>query len=296
MLPGLEKALYAEKLDSTRRALVARLVAEGEEKLAEKLGRCGEESALICTGCHARRVVKSRCKATWCPCCQPAIAAQRNAELQPFVTAMKWPLFVTLTTPNTPSAEGLREVVKAFLKLRRKKIWKARAKGGVAAYEITNKGTGFHPHIHMVVDCEWLAIKTPAPRRGAPREEVARLCEAAQEELCVEWAKCMGNPGQNWVWVTRAKRETILKEVAKYSIKCSDLIKCEGSAGDLIRAIKKTRTMTTWGALYKRGPKPKREAQPCPCCGEIHSILPETIVASMALQAAQREGVRRARY
>jgi Replication protein len=281
--PSVERDLYREKLDRDRRALLARLGEEGEVDLHRKLSSCGEESVIICSGCHGRRDVKVRCRATWCPSCQPGIAAQRKAELQPHVNKMQWPLFVTLTCANTPTAEGVREVVKAFGRLRRKKIWTARVVGGIACYEITNKGNGFHPHVHMVVDCEWLAIKTPPPRRGCPRVEVERLCEEAQKELCVEWGKCMKAPGMAWVWVTRANKETILNEVSKYAVKGSDLLGCEGSAGDLIRAIKATRMMTTWGKVYKRGPKEKKEARPCPMCGEVHGMLPEKVLAGQEL-------------
>ncbi len=294
-LPGIEKHLYKEKLARTRAQLVARLQTEGEDTLAKKLEGCGREMTLMCGGCHHRRTVNTRCKATWCPACQPAIAAARKCELQPIVSQMRWPLFVTLTCINTPTAAGVRGVVKAFAKLRRKKIWLAHVRGGVAGYEITNKGNGWHPHVHMVIDCEWLAFRTPAPKRGTPRQEVERLCKEAQQELCVEWAKCLKQPGMAWAWVKRCKSETILNEVAKYAIMGEDLVSAEGSSGELIRAIQATRMMTTFGKAYKRKPKEKREPQPCPGCGEFHGLLPEALVAAQALWSARKDLARRPR-
>lgn len=292
-LPGIERELYSERLASDRRQLLARLEAEGEIDLARKLSSCGEEAILLCSGCHHSKRVKVRCRATWCPSCQPGISAERQAELQPVVSAFQWPLFVTLTCANTPTAAGVRAVVQAFGRLRRKKIWTAHVVGGVAGYEITNKGAGFHPHVHMVVDCEWLAYKTRKPWRGCPRTMVAQLCHEAQRELSREWAKCLRQPGNAVVHVTRANKETILKEVAKYAIKGSDLVSCEGSAGDLIRAIKSTRKFTTWGKAYRRKPKEKQEPRPCESCGECCGVMPERVLASQELWVYQRARERR---
>jgi hypothetical protein len=280
-------------LDGEKRALLERLRAEGEDDLVRRLEVCGEESVIICSGCHHKREVKVRCKQTWCPSCQPGISAARKAELQPIVDKMQWPLFVTLTCVNTPTAEGVRAVQKAFVKLRRWKIWTRNVVGGIAGYEITNKGNGFHPHIHMIVDCEWLAIKTPKPRRGEPREAVEALCKQAQAELCAVWGKALKAQGSAWAWVTRASKATILNEVSKYAIKGTDLINCEGSAGDLIRAIRKTRMFTTWGKAYRRGPKEKKEPQPCPSCGEVHGFLPEKLLANQEAWKYKRETGRR---
>jgi hypothetical protein len=293
-LLGIERDLYRERLAAERRALLARLDAEGEDTLFKKLSSCGEESVIICSGCHARREVKVRCRATWCPSCQPGISAERKAELQPFIDRMQWPLFVTLTCVNTPTAEGVRKVVKAFGKLRKRKLWTGRVVGGVACYELTNKGNGFHPHVHMVVDCEWLAYKTRAPWRGCPRERVKELCREAQIELSQVWAACLRQAGNAIVHVSRATKATILNEVSKYCVKGTDLLECEGSAGDLIRAIKATRMMTTWGKLYKRKPKDKKEARPCPVCGEVHGVLPEKLLASQEVwKYKQAKGKRR---
>ena len=247
-----------------------------------------------CQCCGNGKVGRSRCKKRYCPECQGLLAAERKRELAPLVRKFKWPLFVTLTCANTATPEGLRHVQKAFCKLRRKKIWTAHVVGGIAAYEITDRGNGYHPHVHMVIDCEWLAFKTPRPLRGMAPNKVKALCKAAHVELSEEWAKCLKQPGNAIVWVTRCNAATILDEVCKYAVKGSDLVEVAGSAGDVIDAINKCRLMSTWGTAYKRGEPQERHPLACEACGEVGCILPDAVATAMALRsAAKHKGKRR---
>ncbi len=195
--------------------------------------------------------ISQRCKRKWCPYCARQLAAQRTAELVHIVERFRWPLFVTLTMRNvsdlTPSAvRGLR---RAFGKLRHRKLWKDRVLGGVAAVEVTNEGNGWHPHLHVVCDCKWLAIHAPAPQRGDSVPAIKAKCKAASQELEAVWSKILKQPTSS-VRVKRADRTTISKEVLKYTVKSEDLLTSEGSAGDLIRALESCRLMTTFGQAH----------------------------------------------
>ena len=198
--------------------LRARLREEGASELLAKLAQCQQPLTLKCLSCGETKSVLQRCKRKWCPCCAKNLAALRSEELGYIVARMKWPLFVTLTMRNVSEKPWLavRKLRRAFGKLRHRKLWKSRTRGGVAAVEITNEGKGWHPHLHAVIDCAWLAWKTPRPGPRSSPEVWKERCQQAAEELSKTWAKLLDQETAS-VRVKRADRLTIAKEVLKYS-------------------------------------------------------------------------------
>lgn len=228
-----------------------RLSSEGETSLLKKLEICQQPLKLKCLTCQAVKEVRQRCKRKWCPSCSKQLAADRAMDLTYMVERMRWPLFVTLTMKNVFDVQpsDIKRLRRAFGKLRHRKVWKLRVVGGVAAVEMTNIGNGWHPHLHCVVDCEWLAWKTPPPHwRDTPKKLKAKFKSAAQE---VErtWSKILGQESSS-VEICRAYKDTIAKEIVKYTVKNSDLVTCEGSAGDFIRALDSTRLLTSFGTMH----------------------------------------------
>ena len=232
-------------------SLRARLEEEGEDELLSKIAICQEPVSLACTVCLDELEVKAWCKRKWCPCCMRRLAAQRSAELQFIVERMRFPLFVTLTMKNVEDLSGgaVRTLRRAFGKLRHRQFWKNRVKGGIASIEITNIGNGWHPHLHAVIDCSWLAIKTPPPRKGNTLEENQALYKRAAQELEGHWAKCLKQPTAS-VKVKRASRLSIAKEVLKYSVTTEALIDTAEPIGPMIRALESCRLMTTFGKAH----------------------------------------------
>lgn len=239
-----------------------RLRAEGETELLGKIALCQEPLQLKCTTCGTKKVVRQRCKRKWCPCCKKQLASNRSMEMEFIVDRFRWILFVTLTMKNESdlSNGGVRRLRRAFGKLRHRKLWKSRVRGGVATVEVTNiprqlkdgvwiGGHGWHPHLHAVVDCQWLAWKTPAPQRRDSVERKKELFKQAAQELEATWAKLLGQQTAS-VKVKRAYRGAISKEVVKYTVKSEDLIECHEPIGDLIRAIDSCRMMTTFGRAH----------------------------------------------
>lgn len=172
--------------------------------------------------------------------------------------------------------------------MRHRALWKKRVKGGVATVEITNIGNGWHPHMHAVIDCSWLADVTPPWRPAEGRESLLRKCKAAAIEVEVAWSKCLGQPTSS-IKIKRAHRDTIAKEVLKYTIKTSDLLASVEPIGDMIRALEKCRLMTTFGSAHgqcvkgirqqckdaaklKRSQEVKREDDRCTCGDEAWEI------------------------
>lgn len=253
---------------------------ENELELAAELEKCGLKVPLRCTNCGSPSWGESRCKKRWCPVCQIKIAVERSHRINQLVASMQWPLFITLTKSNDDDMdyEGTRHLVRAFGKLRHKKIWTTQVRGGAATIEITNIGNGWHPHLHAIIDCRWLAIRTPEPPASCSREMFQLCCRMAQAELSREWAKCLGQR-MAVVWACRAKKDTIAKEIAKYAVKGSDLVSCNGKIGPLLRAMKNARLLRTFGTCFKFPFAEETEGNPKACadCGDLHTMLPEAV-------------------
>lgn len=283
-----------------------RLKADGETELLGRIEICQKELKLKCLTCGSVKTVRQRCKRRWCPYCAKQLAAARATELEYMVERMRHPLFVTLTMLNTSTIcfADIRKIRRAFGKLRHRKLWKSRTHGGVFAVEITNIGNGWHVHLHAVIDCEWLAWSTPAPYRSMPRENKKLLYKAAAQELEATWSKLLGQPTSS-IRIKRANKGTIAKEVAKYTVKNEDLVTCEGSVGDMIRAMDGCRMMGTFGSLHgqkskdiksaaKEFAKVKRSAwhEEHPrdeCCGDP-DFMPETVTITDKERRLRRQG------
>jgi hypothetical protein len=203
------------------------------------------------------------------------------------------------------SSGGVRNLRRAFGKLRHRKFWKSSVSGGVAAVEVTNIGNGWHPHLHAVVDSPWLSNGTAAPSPRHSPEEKKRRCQLSAEEVQVQWSKCLKQPSSS-IKICRANRETIAREVLKYTVKNEDLILCEGKIGDLIRALDGTRLMTTFGKAHgqcvkdvrleakekaKAQRKLDREENPPPCYCGSGDFLPDKYETQNAQNAAKKKRV-----
>jgi hypothetical protein len=176
--------------------------------------------------------------------------------------------------------DAVKTLRRAFGKLRNRKLWKAHVKGGVASIEVTNIGNGWHPHLHAVLDCEWLAWKTPMPKRTDSRERKKALCKKAAAELERVWAKILKQPTAS-VKVKRTSDATVTKEVLKYSVKGSDLLTSPDPIAPLLRCLEATRLVTTFGTLFGKNlvQDEAPERAPIICgCGASKQWMPEDTV------------------
>ncbi len=265
-----------------RAKLLERLEGEGADDLTKTFQKCGEKFQLVCTSCGGTHEAEKRCSKKWCPVCSRKIAAKRSMKFEKAVAKMEWPLFVTLTMRNVDDlkSDAVRTLRRAFGKLRQRKLWKAHVKGGVASIEVTNIGNGWHPHLHAVLDCEWLAWFTPKPRPRDSRAQIKKLCERAAQELERVWAKLLKQPTAS-VKVKRVTDATVTKEVLKYSVKGSDLLNSPDDVSPILRCLEATRLVTTFGSLFGIGKgQPDETERPsivCPCGAEKCWMPQETV-------------------
>ncbi len=270
-----------DNLSKLRQALIDRLLEEGAPELVGPMEACGRPVGLICTCCGENKEVKFHCQRRWCPECQPMISAQRIQRWSHAIQKLQWPLFVTLTMPNSTDPESIRHLKNAWRKLRNRKLMREKVRGGVATFEITNKGKGWHPHIHAVMDCRWLSVHVPEPLRTDPSHVVKQKCEWAQRELSSHWAECLGEE-EAVVWVQRVKQvDSMAKEVLKYCMKGSELVSSPDPISPLLNVLRGTRMLAGWGSLHPL-PSPDEEDQPsveCPNCNATKSFVPEEVAA-----------------
>lgn len=264
-----------------RQKIHNRLIDEGETDLAGLLEKCGQPFLLVCTNCGYHHPVETRCRQKWCPVCVRAIATTRSLKFSAAASAMRWPLFVTLTNQNIGDAgiPFIRKLRRDFGKLRHRRIWKENVRGGVAAIEVTNKGKGWHPHLHALVDCEWLAVRTKRPQWGASKSTWRHSCTKAKHEFTDIWKKATGDP-HGICWISRAKRKLgvgsinagadVAREVLKYSVKGSDLVASPDPIGPLIRQMRATRLTTSFGSLFGKNLVRNQQQRPPLICDSCH--------------------------
>lgn len=285
----LEPSESFEHARVLRKRIMERLEAEDEDELAAKLAKCGAQLLLHCSACGHQHIAEQRCSLKWCPVCARKIVTQRSLKFERAASFMKWPLLVTLTRSNVGdiSPANIRNLKKAFTKLRTHKLWKAHVKGGIAGIEMTNKGRGWHPHLHTFIDCEWLAWRTPKPRSQDSRARKAKLYQRAGAELEAAWSKLIGQFASS-IDVRRKSANDALHEATKYAVKGSDLADSPDAIGPAIRALSSCRLTTSFGSLYGKKLITAEETKPpvpCPHCKAKHSWVTDEQVQAFSRQA-----------
>lgn len=260
-----------------------RLEAEGEFDLAEKLANCGLPIEMVCAHCGEHGEVETHCKRRWCPACAWLVQRKRLERYSGAVKLMRYPAFLTLTIANSPDPESVRKLRKDWAKMRRRKIIAGKVSGGIAAIEVTNKGKGWHPHLHAIIDSKWLAVSTPEPHWTDTPEDYALKLKSAQAELAIIWADTIKQP-ISVVWIKRCKSQEALVYSLAYAVAGEELVKCPEAIGPLIRVIEKTRLVSAFGNLYGRTAEMDDDEKPCACCkncGTEKSIVPLSVIYSM---------------
>lgn len=131
---------------------------------------------ILCSHCGFELQVPVYCKNRFCSICSVHRNRLIRSKLTYFVRT--WKLrdhdsfkFLTLTIKNQPDLKKMTDdLLSSFRKLRQRKFWKKHVEGGAFVIEITNKGKGWHVHLHMVVSggflpfqdllSEWRAVST----------------------------------------------------------------------------------------------------------------------------------------
>lgn len=270
-----------------RIALADRLRREHAHDLASKLDACGEKLRLVCTSCSAPKITEIACKRRWCPACAFMVQRERLSRYNVATEMMRWPLFVTLTIENTTDPECIREVRGHWSRMRRRKLIADRVQGGISTIEVTNEGRGWHPHLHILCDCEWLALHVPPPnRRDSPAVKRQKF-DHARLELSALWAQVVGQE-KAIVLAKRVAGKEALAYSLKYAVKGQELITCKDPIEPLIRVLSKSRMISAFGDMHGKGlddPEDEKPACICPDCMQETSYIPQHVVDLMMRQS-----------
>lgn len=213
-----------------------------EVELGEQMQLCSERVLWALRPCACavpdRRIIgRITCHNRLCGTCAAERARRLAAALQSRVEEelTERPgtraVFLTLTIRNTSeiSGETVTELWKWFRQLRKRREWRG-VTGCGTGLEFTNRGRGWHPHLHSLL--------TVAPGAWLPDQE--RWSEA--------WAQITGGSVIVDIRPIRGDLAKACAEVAKYAAKAPELEESEDILA-LHRAISGRRLWATTGVL-----------------------------------------------
>lgn len=273
-----------------RERLKERLWTEGAHDLAMKLDGCGTPLNLNCACCGARRSIEIACRRRWCPACAWIVSLERLGKYNRAAELMQWPLMITLTMRNDPDPEAVRTIREKWGKFRRRKLVEKCIKGGITTVEVTEGEGGWHPHLHIIADCKWLALHVPAPAWQDSADVIRQKCDYARLELSALWSQVLGQE-QAAVLANRKKPGEALAYALKYAVKGSTLIESKLPIAPLIRVLGKSRMLSTFGSMHGldlSDPDEEKAGSICSECQNVTDWIPEFIVDGIYRQSHDR--------
>jgi hypothetical protein len=262
-----------------KNTVAAKLREVGRADLAAKLENCHSEWTIChCLDCGKQRRFPNRCDLFICPECTPRLSHERQEAISWWCQEAHQPKFVTLTCKNIPdlTCEHLREFKRWFDRLRHRKFannWL----GGFYTIEITNRGKGWHLHLHALVEARWID----------------------ESELSRQWSDITGGLGEI-VRVKDARPNDYLQRVKTYIVKPEDLASwTPDQILTYFSAFDGCRTFGVFGNLYGKRTefrdwiKSLREAKPlCPCGSNHVRYLTEVEALMLDLRPGQPQATR----
>ena len=237
-------------------ALAAKLRQIGQADRAAKLEDCHSHYTFAkCNDCGSEFKFPNRCDQFYCPECQPSLSHKRRQQVEWWTREIRQPKHVVLTVANTPTLTGqhVDELRQMFGRLRRRRFcdnWR----GGFYTVEVTNEGNGWHLHLHILTDAQWI--------------------DAGQ--LAKEWQAASNGLGRI-VQVKDCRDKTYLAEVTKYAVKGNQLAAWSAETSlEFILAFEGKRTFGVFGALFGKRTEFKewidaiRDAKPKCDCGSCN--------------------------
>lgn len=190
-----------------------------------------------CLDCDHLNKVPISCNQRLEPRCATRRAHRFIARHANALDRLAQPKLLTLTwiSPPTLTPELLSTYNQHFAHLRRQKLWTNAVKGGMAGYEFTWTTAGWHPHIHALIDSDY--IPQPALSRA--------------------WMKV--TDASYIVDIRAARTENAVFEVAKYVAKGSSFYTDSVLLDQFLATTKGRRFFTTFGSFYRADPAEKSQ-------------------------------------
>jgi hypothetical protein len=205
---------------------------------------------LRCTHCGHPRRVPAYCGNRFCPVCARAGKVRAKRKLQAIVKRLPTirgytVKHLTLTIPNVTSPSwGVDTLVSSFRKLRQRSFWRHYVSGGAYVLEITNKGNGWHVHMHAIIHSRFIPWKM----------------------LLRHWMAV--SPGRG-TWITETPINVAIQYLTAYLFKCGLSERHQRIASDALRGRRLFTTFGTWHKIRVRIPHPEFR---CPICSNTSWI------------------------
>jgi len=164
------------------------------------------------------------------------------------IEAIKRPKLLTLTLRNVPTLtrEFIRGLRRSVTKLFHRKWYRERIRGGLQTIEIVNRGKGWHVHMHVLLDADYL-----------PQKKIAK-----------DWQEITNGSFMVDIREAGTVKEG-LKYCLKYLSKAPVLSAHEEEYRDVVKGLRLVQPFgSLYGDLVMRLP-----SVPCPECGSVRWIV-----------------------
>lgn len=109
------------------------------------------------------KVSSEHCGLRWCPLCAKSRQGRIMNEVSEWFKKVRKPVLLTLTLKHTtaPLKHQVYHLYKDFKKLRQRKLFRKKSRGGIWFFHIKrSKSDGlWHPHLHCLMDSDFIAKK-----------------------------------------------------------------------------------------------------------------------------------------
>ena len=153
----IQKEFWREQT-AFKNSIAAKLREVGLVEDAASLENCHSYyTVAVCGDCGQVRKFPNRCDQFFCPECNHHLTADRTSQVEWWTKTIRQPKHICLTIKNINHITPLHidELRRYFTKLRHRKFTRG-WRGGFYSMQITHSATGWHPHIHVVVDANWI--------------------------------------------------------------------------------------------------------------------------------------------
>ncbi len=232
--PDFSGYAHRQKDREKRKQIVKMLQSAGEYRKAERISACGQSGWIMqhVTDVQTYRLACRRCGNRLCPTCcrRRGRKVQEQAEACLKARHVARPRLMTLTLANEDRlGPAVRRIWRCMKRLKQRAIWRKNVKGSLIAIEIKHSETGWHPHIHILYEGNFID----------------------QAKLSKQWHQITGN---SFIVDVRAADPGAIRYVTKYLTKPIDYSVMSGTsetAEEFITATAEKNLFTFTGAWRK---------------------------------------------
>lgn len=185
---------------------------------------------IYCTGCGYSFDVPLSCHNRFCEVCSAPRRRRVRSRLISIVSHVQslpgYKIrFLTLTIPvQSDLSAAAKILISGFRKLRQRRFWKSRVKGGCYVLEVKGTLGRWHLHLHSLIDSRFLDVY----------------------RLSIEWNKC--TPGKI-VYVKNVPLAAVIHYVTKYICKSNLPLDDQLAASLALRGTRLFQPFGTWEAF-----------------------------------------------